>query len=47
MMEVIAVGIIVAAAVAFIAKNLYHKAAGDAVCDCEGKVCQEKKKKAM
>jgi len=46
-MEIIVVGIIVAVAIAFITKNLYHKAAGNSACGCEGKKCQKKKKRVM
>jgi uncharacterized membrane protein YqiK len=47
MIEIIVVGIIVAVAMAFITKNLYHKVAGNSICGCEGKKCQTKKKRVM
>ncbi len=47
MLEMIVVGAIVVMALVFITKNLYHKAAGNSACGCEGKVCSKKKKLDM
>ncbi len=47
MLEMIVVGAIVALALAFLAKNLYHKTIGNSACGCEGKICQKKKKMVM
>ncbi len=43
MLETIVVGAIVAMALVFAARNLYHKAAGNSACGCEGKICPRKK----
>jgi len=47
MLEMMVVGAIVALALVFLAKNLYHKATGNSDCGCEGRICPKKKEMVM